>query len=443
MGNERKIYSVTEVNRKARMVLESGIGELWVEGELSRVTVHSSGHWYFTLKDEGAAVSCAMFARDNAGVMFKPKDGRKVQMLARPSLYEANGRYQLIASEMEEAGKGNLQEQFEKLKAKLADEGLFDEDRKKPLPVLPRKIGVVTSPTGAAIRDIINVLTRRFPNLEILLIPAKVQGVGAEQGIAKAIDYLNTRGDIDVMIVGRGGGSIEDLWCFNEEVVARAIDRSTIPVISAVGHEIDFTISDFVADVRAPTPSVAAELAVREKGDLEDAIALCDRRLRQSLKTVLQDYRLRLNRRVHSYVFREPDNLVRQYRQNIQSLETRMGGLLKLEAQQTFQRLETSNVRMAHLLQSGVQQAHQRIDELGIVMQHRMERKAGQEKQNLQRVESQLRMLNPLAVLGRGYSLTRKPDGSVVRNVASVKIGEDLVTQFVDGKVISKVTGKE
>ena len=443
MGSERKIYSVAEVNRKARMVLESGIGEVWVEGELSRFTIHSSGHWYFTLKDEAAAVSCAMFRNDNARVTFRPKDGIKMQLFARPSVFESSGRYQLIASEMEEAGKGNLQEQFEKLKAKLAAEGLFDADRKKPLPLLPRKIGIVTSPTGAAIRDIINVLTRRCPNIGILLVPVKVQGAGAEQGIVKAIDYLNTRDDIDVMIVGRGGGSIEDLWNFNEEIVARAIYRSSIPVISAVGHEIDFTISDFVADVRAPTPSAAAELAVREKGELEDAIALCDRRLRQSLKTLLQDYRLRLNRQAHSYVFREPGNLVRQYRRDIGSLETRMADLLKMGAQQRARRLEGANARMAHLLESSVQQTHQRIDELGLTMRHRMERKTDRERQRLQRMEGQLRMLNPLAVLGRGYSLTCKKDGTVVRSAASVEIGEGMVTRFADGKVVSNVAGKE
>jgi exodeoxyribonuclease VII large subunit len=443
MSSERKIYSVAEVNRKARMVLEGGVGELWVEGELSRVTIHSSGHWYFTLKDENAAVSCAMFRNDNARVTFKPKDGLKIQMLARASLYEANGRYQLIASEMEEAGKGNLQEEFEKLKAKLAAEGLFDEARKKRLPVLPQKIGVVTSPTGAAIRDIINVLTRRFSNIRILLIPAKVQGAGAEQGIAKAIDYLNTRDDIDVMIVGRGGGSLEDLWNFNEEVVARAIARSEIPVISAVGHEIDFTIADFAADVRAPTPSAAAELAVREKGDLEDEISLYHRRLQQGLKTMAQDFRLRLGRAAHSYVFREPQNLVKQYRQTIQALETRMGDLLKLDAWEKAQRLARSNVQMAHLLQSGVQQAHQHVDELGMVMQHRMERRLEHDKQSLRRIESQLRMLNPLAVLGRGYSLTRKPDGTVVRSTADVETGDRMITQLVDGKVISNVAEKE
>ncbi len=443
MNAERKIYSVAEVNRKARRALESSLGELWVEGELSRVVIHSSGHWYFTLKDESAAVSCAMFLQDNVRVVFKPKDGMKVQMLVRPSLYEANGRYQLIASEMEEDGKGNLQEQFEKLKAKLAAEGLFDEARKKPLPLLPRKIGVVTSPTGAAIRDIINVLTRRFPNIEILLAPAKVQGAGAEQSLAKAINFLNTRGGIDLMIVGRGGGSIEDLWAFNEEVVARAISESKIPVISAVGHEIDFTISDFVADVRAPTPSAAAELAVREKSMFEDELALYDRRLRQSLKTRAQDGRLRLNRAAHSYVFREPATLVRQYRLNIQTLETRMGNLLKMDAQGSLQKLESFNARMTHLLQSAVQQAHQHVDEIGMVMQHRMESKLERDRQKLRRLESQLRMLNPLAVLGRGYSLTRKADGSVVRSMKSVEVGDTIITQLADGKVVSNITGKE
>lgn len=420
MNKERKIYSVAEVNRKARMVLESGVGELWVEGELSRVVVHSSGHWYFTLKDKDAAVSCAMFRNDNGRVLFAPKDGLKVRMLARASLYEANGRYQLVASKMEEAGKGSLQEQFEKLKAKLAAEGLFDESRKKPLPLLPQRIGVVTSPTGAAIRDIINVLVRRFPNIEILLAPVVVQGPNAAKSIAAAIAYLNKE-PIDLLIVGRGGGSIEDLWAFNEEVVARAIFGSDIPVISAVGHEIDFTIADFVADVRAPTPSAAAELAVREKGALEDVLALCERRLRQSLKTMERDFRLRLNRAAHSYVFREPGNLLLRHRQKIQGLEKQMGSLLRF----------------------AVRQAQQRNDELGMVMRLRMELRAKHDRQKLQALESQLRMLNPLAVLGRGYSLTRKMDGTVVRSIDAVEVGETITTQFADGKVVSNVMEKE
>ncbi len=233
------------------------------------------------------------------------------------------------------------------------------------------------------------------------------------------------------------------MWNFNEEVVARAIARSDIPVISAVGHEIDFTISDFVADVRAPTPSAAAELAVREKGELEESVLLYDRRLKQSLKTMAQDFRLRLNRQAHSYVFREPANLIRQYRQSISSMETRMADLLKLGAQRRAQRLDSANVQMSHLLYSGVQQTHQRIDELAMTMQHRMERKIERDQQQLTRLESQLRMLNPLGVLRRGYSLTRKPDGTVVRSVDTVGIGESLVTQFADGKVVSNIVEKE
>lgn len=417
MGAERKIYTVAEVNRRARMALESGLGELWVEGELSRITLHDSGHWYFTLKDAQAAVSCAMFRNENQRVAFKPKDGLKVQILARPSVYEASGRYQLIASEMEECGKGSLQEQFEKLKAKLAAEGLFDESRKKPLPILPRKIGVVTSPTGAAIRDILTVLTRRFSNLEVLVIPTRVQGAGAEQGIVKAIDYLNERDDIDVMIVGRGGGSMEDLWNFNEEDVARAIARSRIPVISAVGHEIDFTIADFVADVRAPTPSAAAELAVREKSSFEDELTMYERRLRQSLRNKMQDFRLRLGHAAQSYVFREPENLLLRYRQQIQGLEKQMGGRLRF----------------------GLQEAQQRIDELGVLMRHRMERCVEMDRQLLTRWESQLRMLNPLAVLGRGYSLTLKPDGQIVRTSKQVRLNEKIITRLAEGKIVSNI----
>ncbi|MBN2704717.1 MAG: exodeoxyribonuclease VII large subunit [Pontiellaceae bacterium] len=669
MSDKRRVYSVAEVNRKARMVLESGIGEVWVEGELSRVTIHSSGHWYFTLKDESAAVSCMMFRKDNVRVSFRPKDGMKVQLFARPSLYESGGRYQLIASAIEEAGKGNLQEQFEKLKAKLAAEGLFDAERKKPLPLLPRRIGVVTSPTGAAVRDIIQVLTRRFPNIQVLLAPVKVQGEGAAKSIAAAIDYLNkvgqasrlTRGKrdacttffnphlpleiharnlphwtqegmtyfvtfrladsipaaklrqwsndreiwmkdhdepysdeekneyhrlfsekiqgwldagmgscllkkpavaklvgdalmkfdgdrydlgewvvmpnhvhllvtprsgytlsdllhswksytaheiaklegvdgavwqhesydhivrspeqlvhfenyihenpgragvkveqasrlqcvsgegkrdacstlpLDVLIVGRGGGSIEDLWAFNEEVVARAIARSEIPVISAVGHEIDFTISDFTADVRAPTPSAAAELAVREKSELVEAVARCDRQLRQALRAMVQEFRLRLNRQAHSYVFREPENLVRQYRQRLRSLETRMGDLLKLGVQQGNRRIENAHVRAVHALEGAVQQRYQRVDECSVLMRHRMERKAERERYRLERIQGQLRMLNPLAVLGRGYSLTRRPDGSVVRSATVLASGDTIITQFADGQVESDVHGK-
>lgn len=417
MANERHIWSVAELNRRARHVLEDELGACWVEGEISRLTRHASGHWYFTLKDEKAAVSCAMFKANNLKVAFAPKDGMKVQVYAQASLYEARGSYQLIVTQMDEAGRGTLQEQFEKLKAKLAEEGLFEPARKKSLPLLPRKIGVVTSPTGAAIRDIINVLTRRFPNVEILLAPVTVQGAGSEKRIARAIEYLGTRKDIDVIIAGRGGGSLEDLWCFNEEVVARAIAACPVPLISAVGHEIDFTIADFVADVRAPTPSAAAELAVPDKADLQARIERARQRLRQGLKHRELELRSRLNKAAGSYVFREPRHLVRQYRDRVAQLERAGATALERRFQQVRQQLDHGAVRMERLLSDC----------------------ATEYRRRLERAEVRLQALSPMAVLGRGYSLTRRPDGSVLRSAAELECGEEMVTLFAEGSAVSTV----
>jgi exodeoxyribonuclease VII large subunit len=420
MEETRKIYSVAELNRAARFTLENDIGEVWVEGEISRLTRQASGHWYFTLKDEAAAVSCAMFKQNNAAATFDPKDGLKVRVLAQASLYEPRGSYQLIIRKMEEAGKGSLQEQFEKLKSKLAAEGLFDASRKKPLPLLPQKIGVVTSPTGAAIRDIINVLTRRFPNIGILLAPVTVQGDGSAASIARAVDYFNTRDDIDLLIVGRGGGSIEDLWAFNEEVVARAIAASRIPVISAVGHEIDFTISDFVADVRAPTPSAAAELAVPVKAELEEQIARLAARLGGSLQN-----------QVHILRERIPG-----FRQMM--IHALMDGLRLRQ-----QKVDETSRTLAECLKNAVAFQKQRLPGLQQTMAHRMESAVAERKQNLRRLESQLRVLSPLAVLDRGYSLTQTEDGAVVRDTAQLEKGDALRTRFAKGIVISEVKKKE
>ncbi len=420
MEDNRKIYSVAELNRAARFTLENGIGEVWVEGEISRLTRHASGHWYFTLKDAEASVSCAMFKQNNASTIFAPKDGLKVRVLGQASLYEPRGSYQLIIRKMEEAGKGSLQEQFEKLKAKLAAEGLFDADRKKPLPLLPQKIGVVTSPTGAAIRDIINVLTRRFPNLGILLAPVTVQGEGAAEKIAAAIEYLNTRDDIDIMIVGRGGGSLEDLWAFNEEIVARAIAASRIPVISAVGHEIDFTISDFAADVRAPTPSAAAELAVPVKTAVETQIARLAARLGGSLQN-----------QVHVLRERIPG-----FRQTM--MHALMDGLRLRQ-----QKVDETGRALAACLENAVMIQKQRLPGLQQTMTHRLESAVAERKQNLRRLEVQLRALNPLAVLDRGYSLTQTADGHVVRDASCLKKGDELNTRFAKGTVISEVKKKE
>jgi exodeoxyribonuclease VII large subunit len=432
MDGKKKIYSVSELNRAARFTLENSLGEVWVEGEVSRLTRHASGHWYFTLKDAGAAVSCAMFKQHNDSVLFSPKDGLSVRVLGQASLYEPRGSYQLIVRTMEEAGKGALQEQFEKLKAKLAAEGLFDASRKKPLPLLPQKIGIVTSPTGAAVRDILHVLTRRFPNLEILLAPVTVQGDGAAKSIAAAIAFLNTYNQrpnerdarsalpIDLIIVGRGGGSIEDLWAFNEEVVARAIAASHIPVISAVGHEIDFTISDFVADVRAPTPSAAAELAVPLKAELDAQLTRLSARLQSSLR-----------------------NKAQVLREQIPVFRKTLLYALTHHLRRRQQQVDETGRALADLLTRSLAVRRQSLPAFQQTLTHRLESALADRKQRLCRYEAQLRALNPLAVLNRGYSLTCTEDGAVVRDAAVLKPGERLKTRVAQGSIFSEVKKTE
>lgn len=272
------IYTVSQLNRKARQLLESALPNLWVAGEISNLAQPGSGHIYFSLKDSGAQVQCAMFKAANSRLAFQPKNGDQVLLQGRISIYEPRGSYQLIVAKMEEAGEGLLRRKFEELKAKLNAEGLFDEALKVPLPALPNRIGIVTSPTGAAIRDILHVLTRRYPLASVVIYPTRVQGAAARDEIVRAIELAAERNECDVLIVSRGGGSLEDLWCFNEEVVARAIHACPLPVVSGVGHEVDFTIADLVADVRAPTPSGAAELITPDSSELIRRLQALDRR---------------------------------------------------------------------------------------------------------------------------------------------------------------------
>jgi exodeoxyribonuclease VII large subunit len=441
MSDERKIYSVFELNRCAKLALERGIGEVWVEGEISRLTRHASGHWYFTLKDANASISCAMFQGYNKSVLFQARDGMQVRVFAAPTIYEPRGSYQLAVTQMEEAGKGSLQEQFERLKAKLAAEGLFDPARKRPIPKLPRCIGVVTSPTGAAIRDILQVIERRFPNMRVILAPVMVQGPKCAQSVAAAIDYFNTRTDVDVLIVGRGGGSAEDLWGFNEEIVAQSIAASAIPLISAVGHEIDFTIADFVSDLRAPTPSAAAELAVPEKADLVESVAL----LRQRLTGALTTKKLRLNNRLGAATGRlavhDPRRLLVQYRQQILTLQAAMRHALK-EQTRYADRLGALEGRMRHALESELRRSQQRVDEAQTQLVHRMETRTQRARQLVVQQETALRTLSPLAVLERGYSLTTRADGTVVRVATDVAAGDLIQTRVADGEFVARVTGE-
>jgi len=408
---------VTELNRRIKGLIEREFGTLWVEGEVSNFRPAASGHIYFTLKDESSQIPVAYFKGSQRGFKLSLKDGMKVRVYGDVTLYLERGQHQIIAKMIEEAGKGDLQKAFEELKEKLQKEGLFDAARKRPLPFLPRHIGIVTSPTGAAIQDMLNILGRRFPNLHLVIAPVKVQGEGAAAEIARAIDLLNKREDLDVLIIGRGGGSIEDLWAFNEEVVARAIARSRLPVISAVGHEIDFTISDFVADVRAPTPSAAAELVVRPKSDFEEQLRSLNRRLNQSLEHHALQFRNRLIRAAHSYVFREPGHLLRQHRQSIQNMRLRLISVLRGEYVERQQRVDDAQTQLLQSINMMVQEKSQR----------------------LKRLEAQLRALGPRAVLERGYSITRTRDGKVLTKANSVKAGQELETLLAEGKIISVV----
>lgn len=403
MANEQKekhIYTVGEITKYIRVILQDSFPSVWIEGEISNHVLHSSGHMYFSLKDAGAVLKCAMFKRANEKLKFVPKDGMKVICFGAISVYEARGDYQLIVEEIEPKGIGALQLQFQQLKEKLFKEGLFDEKHKVAIPFLPTRIGIVTSPTGAAIRDILNIARRRFSNVEIIINPVKVQGESAKDEIARAIKEFNELKNIDVMIVTRGGGSLEDLWPFNEEVVARAIYDSTIPIISAVGHEIDYTISDFVADFRAPTPSAAAELVIPKKEDLINIINTSTTRLRNALLAKINLLTHKLSSLKGAYVLRQPLNLITQNQQKIDGLKADLA------------------IRIDHILKM--------------------------RGENFKLLISKLETLSPLGILTRGYSITTKfPDGAIIKDARLLKPDDIVETKLGKGKFKSRVENIE
>ena len=387
-------YSVTQLTKEIKKVLETSFPRLWVEGEISNLKRHSSGHIYFTLKDAGAQISCAMWKFRAAQLRFAPTDGIKVLVEGDLQVYERGGNYQLIVQQIQPAGMGALQLAFEQLKKRLHAEGLFEEQHKKALPAFPDSIGVITSPTGAAIRDIISVLRRRSPATKIILYPVRVQGEGAAQEIAEAIRDFNTYQKVDVLIVGRGGGSLEDLWAFHEEIDARAIFESTIPIISAVGHEVDFSIADFVADFRAPTPSAAAEIAVRDWKELVGQLNYYQEKLTTLLHRKLDMIRDKILRFSDSYAFRRPLDMVFQYRQQLDEFHRHM------------------SKSIGHQL--------------------------AMKKQALQHLEQQLATVNPEAVLKRGYSITLF-NGKAVKDAALLSPGNEVDIVLAKGKLQSTV----
>ncbi|MBX9705711.1 MAG: exodeoxyribonuclease VII large subunit [Gammaproteobacteria bacterium] len=392
MPTKPDIYTVSRLNQEARLLLESGLGTVWLEAELSNLAQPSSGHWYFSLKDARSQVRCAMFKIQNSRLNFKPKDGDQVLVRAKVSVYEPRGDYQLIAEHMEAAGEGALRLAFEKLKAKLAAEGLFDEEHKQEVPELPQCIGVVTSATGAAVHDILTVLKRRFAALPVIIYPCLVQGREATASIVKAITTANVRQECDVLIVARGGGSLEDLWCFNEEAVARAIFASEIPIVSGVGHEVDVTIADFVADHRAATPSAAAEFVSPDRSEYADT-------LRGFASSLMNSIR----------------NTVRHHLQQLHHLTKRL--------QHPGRKL---------------QEQAQTIDYLQQLLHKTMRHKLERQQQKLASAARALDAYSPLATLGRGYSITQL-GATIIRNANEVNIGDQITTQLHQGKLISKV----
>jgi len=394
LGPERKILSVTEITRKIRIYLEETFPQVWIQGEISNCRRHTSGHLYFTLKDETAQISALMWQSNLETLLFAPEDGMKVIVRGAITVYPPKGNYQIDVDKMQPVGIGELQLAFEKLKQKLAAEGLFDPRRRKPIPVYPENIGIITSESGAALHDMKSVLERRFPSIGVVVLPVRVQGPGAAQEIAQAIVDMNRYGRVDVIIVGRGGGSLEDLWAFNEEIVARAIHASRIPVVSAVGHEIDFTISDFVADLRAPTPSAAAELVVRDRAELLETLRNMSYTMKQTLTDRVNGYFERVKSLVESYSFNRPKDYLREFAQTLDEFERSLQLKFHHFVELTFQKQLNFS----------------------------------------QRLES----VNPRGVLKRGYTMVRHK-GTVVTSSKKLEVGERAVIEFHDGEVPTRV----
>lgn len=436
---EREIFSVSQLNRQARQLLETHLPLLWVEGELSNVSIPSSGHWYFTLKDDQAQVRCCMFRNRNMLVRFKPQQGQHVLLRARVSLYEGRGDYQVIAEHMEEAGSGALQRAFDELKHKLSQEGLFNEAHKKELPRLPKHIGVITSPTGAAIHDVLSVLERRFPGIPVTVIPVAVQGKESAPQIVRAIDLANRAGLFDVLLLTRGGGSMEDLWSFNEEIVARAIFNSELPIVSAVGHEVDFTIADFVADLRAPTPSAAAELLVPDADDWLDKFIGFEVLLEEAMLRRLQQWQKHLHNLRQR--LRHPRERLEQQSQRLDNLELRLKNHIKHLLNDFKNRIRQLEIRQQpHHPQVRLQQLKERIASHHQRLQTAQYRLIERKQQALGEAVRMLNTLNPLSTLERGYGLiTDAQTQKVITSSNQVKPGTAVNARVAQGEFVCRV----
>jgi len=439
MFDKNVVLSVRELNLAAKRLLENGLPLLWVRGEISNYVCAASGHWYFSLKDEQAQVRCVMFRHKSQYLDWQPKNGMQVEVLALPTLYEARGDFQLTLEQMRPAGLGALYEAFERLKRKLENEGLFDASRKRALPLLPKQIGIVTSPQAAALRDVLTTLARRMPGIPVVLYPTPVQGEGAAQKIALAIRHANERAECDVLIVCRGGGSIEDLWAFNEEMVARAIDASAIPIVSGVGHETDFTIADFVADERAPTPTAAAQRVAPDRealsGSLRNLAQHLQRAQRNRLQNAMQSLDYLQRRLVH------PAQQLQNKTQQLAQLQQRMQRAFAYCRQQQHwrwqalgQRLRASRSDFARMQEQQSNLAQRLFKAMHAMQAQRLVR--------LENVAQNLSLLNPQQVLARGYSLVQDANGGVVSDAAQLALGAELRVTFAQGWARAEVKEK-
>ncbi|MFS1517974.1 exodeoxyribonuclease VII large subunit [Bacillus sp. SCS-151] len=443
---EKKFVTVTALTKyvKRKFDVDPHLQDIWVKGEISNFTLHSRGHMYFTLKDEGAKIQAVMFAKQNRTLKYKPENGMKVLLRGEISVYQSSGSYQVYVKEMEPDGIGSLYTAFEELKKRLDEEGLFLSKHKKNIPKFPRNIGVITSPTGAAVRDILTTIKRRYPIANVIILPALVQGEYAPQSLVEKIKYANQLAYLDVLIVGRGGGSIEELWAFNEESVVREIFASSIPVISAVGHETDFTISDFVADLRAPTPTGAAEMAVPKLSDVAERLSQNKVRLIKLMKQRLVNEADQLSHMKKSYAFRYPQQL---YAQKNQELDRMLEQLKRSASRLVSVKQDSAEHLMKRLIQKHPKEIiHKSLE------QHSLTTKALQKEiQNVVKQKqllftsnvSKLDALSPLKVMDRGFSLVYDKNDLIVKSVERVKVNDSLTIQMKDGKVACEVCSVE
>lgn len=441
IANSPAIFTVSRLNQTVRLLLEKEMGQVWIRGEISNLSQPSSGHWYFTLKDNTAQVRCAMFRNSNNRVTFRPQNGQQVVVRANMTLYEPRGDYQIIVESMQPDGAGLLQQQYEQLKQKLQEEGLFSPAHKQPLPSPARQVGLITSKTGAALHDVLHVLQRRDPSLPVVIYPTAVQGADAPLQIVRAIELANLRQDCDVLIVGRGGGSLEDLWCFNDERVARAIFASKIPVVSAVGHETDVTIADFVADLRAPTPSAAAEMVSRNQIELLRQLQAQQQRMEMAMDYYLAQCSQQITLLQHRLQQQHPQlRLARQ-----QNLLERLRQRLVTATENHIRRGTQHQQRLANRLnqqqpQQRIHRAHSHLVQLEYRLTQLVSAQLSESKHRFGSAVAQLEGVSPLATLARGYTVTTAGDGKVLKKTRQVTSGDKLTTRLDDGWIESEVT---